>query len=147
MNLANCRTFGAAWAGAFCLFWLAGCSHSITVEGRVPTPLIDPLPVSIGVITQPSFNQYVHSEKLPRGGGNWQIEVGELNQTFFKTLFSAMFEEAVDAVIRERSDFIEERGMGAVGPLMGMVMQKLGGSADGKAVSKILRDRIDEKIR
>jgi len=97
LNLANCRTFGAAWVGAFSLFWLAGCSHSITVEGRVPTPLIDPLPVSIGVITQPSFNQYVHSEKLPRGGGNWQIEVGELNQTFFKTLFSAMFEEAVDA--------------------------------------------------
>jgi glutamyl-tRNA(Gln) amidotransferase subunit E len=59
---------------------------------------------------------------------------------------TSSIEEAVDAVIRERSDFIEERGMGAVGPLMGMVMQKLGGSADGKAVSKILRDRIDEKI-
>ena len=59
---------------------------------------------------------------------------------------TSSIEEAVDAVIRERSDFIEERGMGAVGPLMGMVMQKLGGSADGKAVSKILRDRINEKI-
>ena len=59
---------------------------------------------------------------------------------------TSSIEEAVDAVIRERSDFIEERGMGAVGPLMGMVMQKLGGSADGKAVSKILRERIDEKI-
>ena len=55
-------------------------------------------------------------------------------------------EEAVNAVISERSNFIEERGMGALGPLMGMVMQKLGGSADGKAVSKILRDRINEKI-
>ena len=59
---------------------------------------------------------------------------------------TSSIEEAVDAVIRERSDFIEERGMGAVGPLMGMVMQKLGGSADGKAVSNILRERIDEKI-
>ena len=59
---------------------------------------------------------------------------------------TSSIEEAVEAVIRERSDFIEERGMGAVGPLMGMVMQKLGGSADGKSVSKILRDRINEKI-
>ena len=59
---------------------------------------------------------------------------------------TSSIEEAVDAVISERSDFIEERGMGAVGPLMGMVMQKLGGSADGQAVSKILRDRINEKI-
>ena len=58
---------------------------------------------------------------------------------------TSSIEEAVDAVISERSDFIEERGMGAVGPLMGMVMQKLGGSADGKAVSKILRERINEK--
>lgn len=59
---------------------------------------------------------------------------------------TSSIEEAVDAVINERSDFIEDRGMGAVGPLMGMVMQKLGGSADGKAVSKILRDRVNEKI-
>ncbi len=56
-------------------------------------------------------------------------------------------EEAVDEVIGEREDFIQERGMGAVGPLMGMVMQKLGGSADGKAVSKILRERISEMTR
>tara|TARA_B100000686_G_C16797836_1_gene983701 strand:- start:984 stop:3014 length:2031 start_codon:yes stop_codon:yes gene_type:complete len=55
-------------------------------------------------------------------------------------------EEAVDEVLRNRSDFIQERGMGAVGPLMGMVMQKLGGSADGKLVSQILRERIIEMI-
>jgi len=30
--------------------------------------------------------------------------------------------------------------------LMGMVMKKLGSSADGKAVSKILRDKIGEMI-
>jgi len=59
---------------------------------------------------------------------------------------TSSIEQAVDAVIRERQDFIEERGVGAIGPLMGMVMQKLGGSADGKAVSKILRDRINQKI-
>ena len=59
---------------------------------------------------------------------------------------TSSIEEAVDAVITERYDFIEERGMGAVGPLMGMVMKKLGGSADGQAVSKILRDRINQKL-
>tara|TARA_B100001113_G_C20923142_1_gene540980 strand:+ start:86 stop:784 length:699 start_codon:yes stop_codon:yes gene_type:complete len=59
---------------------------------------------------------------------------------------TSSIEKAVDAVITERYDFIEERGMGAVGPLMGMVMKKLGGSADGQAVSKILRDRINQKL-
>ena len=55
-------------------------------------------------------------------------------------------EDAVSEVLSTRSDFVKERGMGATGPLMGMVMQKLGGSADGKLVSKILRDRISEMI-
>jgi len=55
-------------------------------------------------------------------------------------------EGAVDEVISERIEFIEERGMGAVGPLMGMVMAKLGGSADGQAVSKVLRERIEELV-
>lgn len=51
-------------------------------------------------------------------------------------------EDAVEAVIIEKADFISERGMSAVGPLMGLVMQKLGGSADGKIVSQILREKI-----
>ena len=52
-------------------------------------------------------------------------------------------EEAVDEILKERLDFVIERGMSAMGPLMGLVMQRLGGSADGKVVSKILREKID----
>ena len=39
---------------------------------------------------------------------------------------------------------IKERGMGAMGPLMGVVMQKLGGSADGKTVSEALHRKLSE---
>ena len=39
-----------------------------------------------------------------------------------------------------------ERGLGAIGPLMGMVMGKLGGAADGKVVSEILKQKISEII-
>jgi hypothetical protein len=53
-------------------------------------------------------------------------------------------EAAVDEVVAENADMIRERGMGAMGPLMGVVMGKLGGSADGKAVSNALRSRIAE---
>ena len=55
-------------------------------------------------------------------------------------------ETAVDEVMKEREDFIRERGQGAIGPLMGVVMGKLGGSADGKVVSKILREKISEML-
>ena len=55
---------------------------------------------------------------------------------------SSEVEDAVDAIMIEKADFISERGMSAVGPLMGLVMQRLGGSADGKIVSQVLRDKI-----
>ncbi|MDP7445922.1 MAG: Glu-tRNA(Gln) amidotransferase subunit GatE [Candidatus Thalassarchaeaceae archaeon] len=57
---------------------------------------------------------------------------------------SGAVEAAVDAAIDESTDLVRDRGMGAVGPLMGIVMQKLGGSADGKTVSEVLREKIRE---
>ena len=53
-------------------------------------------------------------------------------------------EKVVIEVIMEKSDFIEERGMSSIGPLMGIVLQKLGSSADGKIVNQILRSEISK---
>ena len=53
-------------------------------------------------------------------------------------------EAAVEEVLAENEDMVRDRGMGAMGPLMGAVMGKLGGSADGKAVSDALRSKIAE---
>jgi glutamyl-tRNA(Gln) amidotransferase subunit E len=48
----------------------------------------------------------------------------------------------IDELISENIKIIEERGMGAMGALMGKSMQKLQGKADGKLVNKLLRDKI-----
>jgi glutamyl-tRNA(Gln) amidotransferase subunit E len=48
----------------------------------------------------------------------------------------------VEKVVASRIDFVKERGMGALGPLMGVVMQECGGAADGKQVSALLREII-----
>ena len=48
----------------------------------------------------------------------------------------------VEKVVAEKIDFVKERGMGAMGPLMGVVMKECGGSADGKKVSALLRESI-----
>jgi glutamyl-tRNA(Gln) amidotransferase subunit E len=47
-----------------------------------------------------------------------------------------------DRVVREREAFIKERGDGALGPLMGIVMKELRGRVDGKVISEILREKI-----
>ncbi len=51
-------------------------------------------------------------------------------------------EFVIDELISENIKMVEERGMGAMGALMGKSMQKLQGKADGKQVNKLLRDKI-----
>lgn len=50
----------------------------------------------------------------------------------------------IDDLVMENGKLIEERGMGAMGPLMGKAMAKLQGKADGKLVNKLLREKIDK---
>ncbi len=54
--------------------------------------------------------------------------------------------DTIARIVVERSDFVRERGMGAVGPLMGVAMQNLRGKADGKLISKILTEKIREEL-
>ena len=51
----------------------------------------------------------------------------------------------VNGIVAERLDFVRERGMGAMGPLMGVVMQAAQG-ADGKEVSALLRAAIQAAV-
>ena len=50
-------------------------------------------------------------------------------------------ESIVEGIVLERIDFVQERGMGAMGPLMGVVMGACPG-VDGKEVSAVLRTMI-----
>jgi glutamyl-tRNA(Gln) amidotransferase subunit E len=51
-------------------------------------------------------------------------------------------ETIVKKIIAERADFVAQKGNGALGPLMGVVMAEVRGSVDGKVVSEILRKEI-----
>jgi glutamyl-tRNA(Gln) amidotransferase subunit E len=51
-------------------------------------------------------------------------------------------EEIIAEIVFSNKKMVEERGMGAMGPLMGMSMKKLKGKADGKLVNKLLRDKL-----
>lgn len=55
-------------------------------------------------------------------------------------------ESIVRRVVAEREEFARERGMGALGPLMGVVMQELRGSVDGKVVSESLRRELERLL-
>ncbi len=52
----------------------------------------------------------------------------------------------IDAIVREREDFVRERGKGAMGPLMGEVMKEFKGKMDGKELSRLLAEAIDRVL-
>lgn len=52
----------------------------------------------------------------------------------------------IERVVEERVDFVRERGMGAVGPLMGVVMGELRGKVDGRRVSAMLSEKIRQTL-
>ncbi len=56
-------------------------------------------------------------------------------------------ENIVARIVEERSSFVAERGMAALGPLMGVVMEEVRGSVDGKMVSEALKKEIARNLR
>ncbi len=54
--------------------------------------------------------------------------------------------EIISDIVDEKEDLIEEKGEKAVDALMGVVMKKIGGKADGQTVHNILEEEINEKL-
>ncbi len=55
-------------------------------------------------------------------------------------------EEVIQKILSKNDDLIQERGMGAMGPLMGMAMKELKGKADGKLINKLIKDNIQKSL-
>ena len=52
----------------------------------------------------------------------------------------------INNLIEEKLEFVKERGMGAIGPLMGPVMSEFRGKMDGAKINELLIKGIKEKI-
>jgi glutamyl-tRNA(Gln) amidotransferase subunit E len=59
------------------------------------------------------------------------------------TVSSHELKSIIHKIVADRSEFVEQKGRAALGPLMGVVMTEVRGSVDGKIVSEILRKEID----
>ena len=55
-------------------------------------------------------------------------------------------EAVIKKIVAERTDFVVQKQKGALGPLMGVVMQEVRGSVDGKVVSELLRKEIEKVL-
>ena len=55
-------------------------------------------------------------------------------------------DSVIEKVIASRMDFINEKGINSVGPLMGVVMKEFRGKVSGQEVSRLLKEKISKKI-
>jgi hypothetical protein len=97
MFLVRTRPVWSAVAAGACL---AGCAASeVIVESSFPTPLVEPLPLSMGIIIPDELYNYIYTEDIPEQS-LWTIALGDANVAMLEPLFKQMFRETkeVDAV-------------------------------------------------
>ncbi len=56
-------------------------------------------------------------------------------------------ERIINDLVERNKSLVEERGKGAFGPLMGMIMKKVRGRAKAELVSGILKKRLEDFVR
>lgn len=56
----------------------------------IPAPLVDPIPVRIGLRMPANFDHFVHEESI-FGREEWTIDLGNSNAAFFEQLFGFLF--------------------------------------------------------
>jgi hypothetical protein len=72
--------------------WLAGCASEVIVESTFPSPLVDTLPVRMGIIISEDLYNYIHTEDIP-DQSLWSIALGDANVAMLEPLFQKMFRE------------------------------------------------------
>ncbi len=86
------------WLLLLCLTLLgAGCaSKQVVVEGKFPAPLLDPLPITMGVIYPSAFAQHeFFDEAKGRAESDWLVKTGEAQVEFWDILLTGLFDEVV----------------------------------------------------
>ena len=79
------------------LLVLAACtSREVIVEGTFPTPLVDPVPASVGVLFTQEFKEHeLLDDATGRGEVSWRVSTGTAQVEFWSTLFPAFFQNVV----------------------------------------------------
>ena len=82
----KCAALAVLWAVGL----LGGCGGvSVKPTDTVPVPLVEPLPLRVGVYYSPEFRSYVSREE--RWGTKWEVTLGAAHVTQVDRLAKAMF--------------------------------------------------------
>ena len=78
-----------------CSMAASGCNTTVPpMDTEFPTPLIEHLPLSVGIYYDDELRNFTYNETVS-DGTSWTIELGENNTRLFNRLFTAMFSSVV----------------------------------------------------
>ncbi|WP_448566555.1 hypothetical protein [Thalassotalea ganghwensis] len=86
---------------ALCYLWmvflglLSGCKSTLNVEGTFPVPVVNQLPLRVGVVMSPEFRAYQYIETNEQRS-EWEITIGNAQVDLMNTVFGAMFSQSVN---------------------------------------------------
>lgn len=82
----------ARWLAAVAAVALAGCAPTrFEAETDIPPPLIERIPVVVGVHLPLEFTGKIYEEKREGGGGEYSIGLGKAQSAGFMRIMNAMF--------------------------------------------------------
>lgn len=94
------RAGAGALVAAAALGLLAGCAsgkqYLITVDGSIPAPLVEPMPLRVGVYYSPEFANYTSQEES-LSGDTWQVAFADLQKRYVHTMLTSAFDDVVVA--------------------------------------------------
>jgi hypothetical protein len=87
------------WSAVAATAILSACSSSVIVESSFPSPLVEALPVRMGIILDDELFNFIYTEEIP-DQSVWTIALGDANVAMLEPLFDKMFAETrrIDAV-------------------------------------------------
>lgn len=102
----------------FAALVLAGCANEVVVEGDFPQPVVEKLPIKIGVYYDPDFRTHeFFDEASSREETDWLVRTGDAQMKMYNTLLPGMFEQVVmlnELPRRDRVDTVLEQDLDAV---------------------------------
>lgn len=73
---------------------ISGCASTrqLDIESDFPVPLVDKLPVDLGIHLSPDLLGYEHKEKI-ENSGEWVVPLGPIQQSLFTSLGDGLFRQ------------------------------------------------------
>ena len=119
----------------------AGCTTTFSADTKFPAPVVETLPLSVGIYYDEEFRTYWHRGTNLQGD-KWAVELGPANVAVFDRLFSVMFAEVAGVTEPESWDTPLKRTDAVIAPELESYRVALPGDFDDRRYTVWIEYRV-----